>query len=248
MEPIFWGNQVPGGSSVEEARPYIEHYSYDKTGGLVEKRHEYALDAAHGVAQWKRTYQTDAASNRLVAMGLGGESRGYVYDGGGNLVQENSERHYEWDHAGRLRAFRVQAAGSPASSYGAYGYDGVGQRVQKVSIRGGGAHATVYVDGIFEHHQILDGTSMPAQANELHVMDDASRVASWRVGPDIFNAQKPAVRYELEDHLGNLYVDWKRTRARARSLNRWNRDCHLDTSTVTLRRRFSPRFYPTHQG
>ncbi|RVU42816.1 hypothetical protein EA187_15005 [Lujinxingia sediminis] len=25
VEPIFWGNQVPGGSSVEEARPYIEH-------------------------------------------------------------------------------------------------------------------------------------------------------------------------------------------------------------------------------
>ncbi|RAL19961.1 hypothetical protein DL240_19490, partial [Lujinxingia litoralis] len=206
VEPIFWGNQVPGGSSVEETRPYIEHYSYDKTGGLVEKRHEYALAATSGVAQWKRTYQMDAASNRLVAMGLGGESRGYTYDGGGNLVQENSERHYEWDHAGRLRAFRVQAAGSPASSYGAYGYDGTGQRVQKVSIRGGVAHATVYVDGIFEHHQILDGTSAPAQANELHVMDDASRVASRRVGPDIFNAQKPAVRYELGDHLGSSSV------------------------------------------
>ena len=108
-----------------------------------------------------------------------------------------------------MKAFRVQPVGSPASKYGAYAYDGGGQRVLKVSIQGSVPHSTVYIDGIFEHHRIhLEGEEIE-ENNDLHIMDDASRVAIHRIGPDIFSTDKPALQYQLGDHLGssNVVVD-----------------------------------------
>ena len=211
LEPVPWGNQIPGGSGFEDARPYFESYEYDKAGNLTEKKHEYPQALIGGTATWKRTYTQESGSNRMVSMGLGSESYAYQYDPGGNLVQENTERHYEWDHAGQMKAFRVQPTGSPASKYGAYAYDGGGQRVLKVSIQGSVPHSTVYIDGIFEHHRIhLEGEGEEVEENnDLHIMDDASRVAIHRIGPDIFDTQKPALQYQLGDHLGssNVVVD-----------------------------------------
>ncbi len=66
-----------------------------------------------------------------------------------------------------------------------------------VRVSGGNYTSTTYIDGIFE--LLTDGTDIQ---NTLHVMDDKSRIATIRLGYD-FGDTTPAVKYVLEDHLGN---------------------------------------------
>lgn len=76
--------------------------------------------------------------------------------------------------------------------------DAGGNRVKKlVRVSGGNYTSTTYIDGIFEH--LTDGTDIQ---NTLHVMDDKSRIATIRLGYD-FGDTTPAVKYVLEDHMGN---------------------------------------------
>ena len=65
----------------------------------------------------------------------------YGYDSVGNCVSEGSERKYEWDHAGRLRSFRNQAADtSEPTQYVQFLYDAAGQRVKKLNRKRTGAN------------------------------------------------------------------------------------------------------------
>lgn len=66
-----------------------------------------------------------------------------------------------------------------------------------VRVSGGNYTSTSYIDGVFE--ELTDGTDTQ---NTLHVMDDKSRVATFRLG-EAFGDTTPALKYVLEDHLGN---------------------------------------------
>ena len=202
-QPVPWGDHIPGGSSYEDARPYREEYTFDGAGNLTHKKHVFA-NASSGTTTWTKTFPITTGTNRLNEVTLGTDTHTYTHDAAGHITQENTERHYEWDVAGHLRAFRVQTPASPASMYGAYAYDAAGQRTLKVSITGSPPVSTVYIDGLFEHHR--RHTQTPEENNTLHVMDDTARVATRRVGPDIFQTTKPAVLYHLADHLGSANV------------------------------------------
>lgn len=134
----------------------------------------------------------------------------YSYDSVGNCVSEGSERKYEWDHAGRLRSFRNQAADtSEPTQYVQYLYDAAGQRVKKLNRKQTGANwdAVVYIDGVLELRTPKRGATTK-QGLELHVLDGQKRLGRRRSG-DSFDS-KPDNLLVLGDHLGsaNVELDW----------------------------------------
>jgi RHS repeat-associated protein len=183
----------------QDTRSYTETYDYDDVGNLTKLTHAYGT----GSDQWVRDYTTESGSNRISGMDVGGNSYTYSHDAAGNMAQENTARHFEWDQAGRMRAFRNQVTGSEATVFAHYNYDGGGQRVQKVVTRGAKTTRTVYVEGVFEHRQVLENDAITDENQTLHLMDDTRRVATHRVGPRV-DGSNPAgedTQYHLSDHL-----------------------------------------------
>lgn len=104
----------------------------------------------------------------------------HTYDAGGNMVRERTERHFEWDHADRMRAFRNQVdVSSRPTIYALYLYDSGGQRVKKLVIKGSSYRTSNYLGSAFEHHaefDKLDGTGTGKSENcLLHVAGVAMR-------------------------------------------------------------------------
>jgi len=129
----------------------------------------------------------------------------YTYDPCGHLLDETLSRHFEWDYTGRMRVFRTQSLNAPASEHAHYLYDAGGQRVLKlVRYQSGDHEVTVYIDGVFEEYRWAQGTTQPKRTTRLHVMDNQSRIAAWRLGDS--DDAKPATLYHLGDHLGNNSV------------------------------------------
>jgi RHS repeat-associated protein len=188
--------------SPQNTRQYTETYAYDEVGGLTQLVHDYGSPSA----QWVRDYTTEAGSNRMTGLEVGGNTYTYAYDSGGNLVQENTERHFEWDFGGRMRAFRNQVSGSAPTVFAHYSYDGGGQRVQKVVCRGAKTTRTVYIGGVFEHQQVIENDAVTVENQTLHLMDDAKRIATYRVGGELDGVQRPKTRYHLGDHLQSSSV------------------------------------------
>lgn len=130
------------------------------------------------------------------------------YDATGNMVQEHTERHFEWDHADRMQVFRNQVDASRPTTYAVYLYDSFRMRVKKLVINGGnGYRTTTYLGSAFEHHseQKLDGGDKVENCT-LHVVDDKSRIAIVRVGPtfDENGAKEYPVQYHIGDHLASI--------------------------------------------
>jgi RHS repeat-associated protein len=180
-------------------REYTETYRYDSEGGLLSLRH------ANGGDAFTRTFATATGGTRVVSMTSGSATFEHRYDAAGNVVSEGLSRHFEWDHAGRLRVFRSQVDGSSPTVHAHYLYDAGGQRVKKVVRKQGRVETTVYVDGIFQLHRVV--TSADAvENNTLHVMDDERRLAEVRVGSAFPDDATPAVKYHLDDHLHSSAV------------------------------------------
>ena len=142
-------------------------------------------------------------------MKVGSTSLGYQFDPKGNLKSETTSRHFEWDHADRMKVFRTQTSGSEPSLYALYLYDPSGHRTKKlVRKQGGGIEVTDYIDGVFEYQRTVSN-GVTRENNSLHIMDNQSRVAIVRIGNPFPDDATPAVKYHLGDHLGssNLVVD-----------------------------------------
>ncbi|MCI0723917.1 MAG: FG-GAP-like repeat-containing protein [Acidobacteria bacterium] len=186
-------------------RPYAERYTYDRAGNLTRLRH------TSGQGSFTRGFNLVAGTNRLQTVTIGADSHSYAYDVDGNLIRENTERHFEWDHSDRMRVYRTQPAGAEPSVHAHYLYDGSGQRVMKLVRRQGGQYEVrVYIDELFEHYRW--GQNGPNagqnQNNRLHIMDNQKRIALKRVGRQRPDDRGPEVQYHLGDHLGssNLVV------------------------------------------
>jgi RHS repeat-associated protein len=183
---------------------YQQEYTYDPAGNLLR------LDHADRTSSRSRVFDLVAGTNRLRSMATGQFEITFGYDAGGNLVQETTSRHFEWDHGDRMKAFRTQTGTSEPSVHAHYLYGAGGERVKKLVRRQGGAvEVTTYIDGMFEHHRrgAADG---PAPASTtVHVLDAGQRILMAREGQPHPDDQGPAVRYLLGDHLAssNLTVD-----------------------------------------
>ncbi len=69
-----------------------------------------------------------------------------------------------------------------------------------------GCHISRGIQPAFSIKRIHHDTQADEENNTLHVMDDTSRIATKRVGPDIFSTTKPATLYHMGDHLGSSNV------------------------------------------
>lgn len=173
---------------------------------------EWAMHAAdHLTGAWPNPPGNPLthAVQRVAGGAPPGGGQTHFYDANGNLVRENTERHFEWDHADRLKVFRNQTGDSRPTIYALYLYDAGGQRVKKLVVTGNRYRTTTYLGSAFEHHteQNLDRTDK-AENFSLQVMDDRSRIAIVRVGPAFEGdgAAEHPVQYHLGDHLGSSAV------------------------------------------
>jgi RHS repeat-associated protein len=177
-----------------QTRAYTEHYSYDSVGNLTRLAHNGGPGGS-----FTRALTPAAAGNRLAVMSSGGTEYGYEYDVSGNMVREGASRHFEWDYADQVRAFRV-ASGAVDSLHAHYLYDGSGARTKKLVRKQNGnkIEVTINIAGLFEHHRIVQGNTV-SENNTLHVMDAESRLATVRVGAPFAGDDTPAVKYHLGD-------------------------------------------------
>lgn len=172
-------------------RAYQEDYTHDAGGNLATLKHGSI-----------RTMNLIPGTNRVASVQNGATLYHYTYDANGNLTQENTERFFDWDSSDRLRVFRTQTGSAEPSVYAQYSYDAKSMRVQKVvRLQGGKIRRTIYIDGIFEHHQSFDGEN-----NDQHILDNQSRLAMIRTGPAFPKDTSPAVKYFIGDHLGSANV------------------------------------------
>jgi RHS repeat-associated protein len=225
---------APGAANQNNAKdltaPYTERFEYDAAGNMLATRHTgngSTWTRSFGIGgftptQWRQ--ESRARSNGFTAGGqvwaappgnhltnagdnMPGAPTTRAYDQSGNLIAENTDRHFAWDHADRLRGFFVQAGAGMRSIDAQYSYDSAGQRVVKVvRTQGSGQQITVYIDGVFEHCRWSGGTTPPGANTEVHVMDTESRIARFRFGPEHPDDGGPQVQFHLGDHLGSSAV------------------------------------------
>ena len=194
---------TPRPHDVNLTRAYVEEYTYDSLGNISRLAHRT------GGAGFVRDFEMVPGSNRLASLTVGATAFDYEHDASGNLTQETTSRHFEWDHSDRLRVYRTQIAGAEPSVYAHCLYDAAGQRVKKLIRKQGGiVEATIYIDGVFEHHREARGEESH-ENSLLHVLDDQKRIAIVRIGAAFEDDRAPAVQYHLGDHLGssNVVVD-----------------------------------------
>jgi RHS repeat-associated protein len=203
LQPVIppWLNTITP-QDPTKTRFYMRHYQYDRAGNLTELKH-----VVNGNTIFRRLFEIVADNNRLSTVNIGQSTFTYRYDDNGNLCQENTERHFTWDHSDRLIAFTNQAEESPhASVEGRYLYDSDGIRVKKwVRTNGTSTESIVYINGIFEHHRWPKNGEIK-QNNHLHIMDDRQRIALVRRGAAHSNELEPKIQYHLGEHLGNSNV------------------------------------------
>lgn len=191
-----WNNQ-PRCADLTRTRGYIEKYRYDPLGNLLEMRHH-----TNGKS-FVREFILAAGGNRLQTLISGETKYGYSYDANGNLLGEDSSRHFEWNYSDQLKVFRTQVGTAEPSVHAHYFYGVGGQRVKKlVRKQGGQVDITIYIDGVFEHHRLISAKTI-IENSILHVMDDQQRIATVRVGNPFSDDSTPAVKYHIADHLGS---------------------------------------------
>jgi RHS repeat-associated protein len=215
----------------DRTRFYSETYTYDPAGNMLQLRHADAWTRHFGISCFSPEVWAEKVENYLRRgeeqdWGQNGNrlthcgddeamtSPSHKFDANGNLIKENCNRHYAWDHADRLVGFADRARiDSDPTKQACYLYDAGGMRVKKLIRIGAQAEpesasveTTVYIDDVFEHH-LRPGDS-PSENNTLHVMDNQSRVATVRAGgafPDD-GAPTMRVKYHPGDHLGSSHV------------------------------------------
>jgi RHS repeat-associated protein len=194
-----WADQ-PRCTDLTRTRAYTERYAYDPVGNLLRLEHR------NDNGGFTRELTTETANNRLQEMKIGQTLYAYTFDANGNLRSETTSRHFEWNHADQMKAFRTQIDSAEPSVYAHYLYDAAGQRVKKlVRKQGGQIEVTHYVDAVFEHHRWGSG-AQAGENNHLHVMDDQQRIALVRFGNAHPQDTGPAVQFHLGDHLGSATV------------------------------------------
>jgi RHS repeat-associated protein len=198
MQPDPWDDLARVGDPAA-ARGVAETFHYDVASNLVELKHS-------GGSSFTRTFNIAPGSNRLSAMVTGSTSVAYQYDASGNLIVENTDRRFEWDHANRLRSFCRQAGAAEPSVHAHYLYGADGRRVMKFVRKQGGLHEiTVRIDGVFEHYRWDQGGSRH-ENNRISIGDPraAAPEATLRVGDA--DDQRPDTQYQYSDHLGSVHL------------------------------------------
>jgi RHS repeat-associated protein len=201
---------IPRCNDLTKTRRYEESYRYDRLGNIEELNHAI-LNGQPRTNGFVRQFKHRPGTNQLTTMKFGRTTFDYKYDENGNMTDETTSRHFEWDHSDRMKVFRNQTLVADAENanhlaeptvYAHYLYNSAGMRVKKfVRMKGGSVEVTEYVDGLFEFQR-----ASGVENNTVHIMDGATRIATVRVGPPFPDDKTPAVKYHIGDHLGSSSV------------------------------------------
>ena len=224
------GAQTPNQDNAPDVTvTYAETYAYDPAGNMLTIKHSRARAPA-----WTRGFgmgfmAPDAWNqewrNRLNAPNVWANPRGdqlthvgddllsfpqtHRFDANGNLLQENTERYFAWDHADRLTGFLNRATPASIPTVDVrylYGADRI--RVKKWVRENGSSssdESITCVDRAFEHHR-WQKSRQTNQNNSLHVTDGRSRIALVRVGTVPRDDTEATVQHHLGDHLGSCTI------------------------------------------
>ncbi len=187
---------APRCSDADRTRSYQQGYTYDEADNLVAMRH------TAGASSSTRVLTLAEGSNRLARAQVGSTTVEYTYDAAGHVVGESPARHLTWDHADRMREFRLQP-GTAVSLRAVYLYDGAGRRVKKLVRTPDRTESTVYIDELYEHTRVTT-SGRTDEHTVLNVADDQARVARIRAGTPLQDDPTPPLTYEHTDHLGSV--------------------------------------------
>jgi RHS repeat-associated protein len=110
-------------------------------------------------------------------------------------------------------AYYTQPEGTEPSIYSHYSYDSSGHRIKKLVRKQGGQHveSSVYIDNLFEYHELIKPQSKVTENNTIHILDNRGAVAIVRIGDASpgDGAPEQNIKYYLGDHLGstNIVID-----------------------------------------
>jgi RHS repeat-associated protein len=198
-------------------RRYRETYEYDRVGNLLAMAHDRVVAGGGLNREWRRRYEYEAASNRLLGTSVPGDaddqySARYAHDAAGNLREMPHLGDLAWDHASRLAHVSKQVQGGGAANDVYFAYDATGERVRKVYVHGGLVEERIYLGGYEVYRR--RGAASPApdlERQTLHVMDDARRIALVET-KTIDTATpghqpSPRLRFQLDNHLGSSSLE-----------------------------------------
>jgi RHS repeat-associated protein len=182
---------------------YSETYRYDPAGNLLELGYSTTSDRRlrrrFGIGGRAPEDWAASPDNQVSSLTVGQTVQTYRFDPNGNLVAQNSERVYTWDHADRMIGFSVRA-GTTVTLRARYLYGADGSRVKKWVRRAAVSESTTYVDREFEHHR------WASASNTIHVFDSAARLGLRNVGPRRPDDLGPQTQFHHADQLGNCVL------------------------------------------
>lgn len=186
-------------SDATALRGYERKWNYDEVGNIVALIH-----SANSNGQWNRAYNYAATSNRLESTTVGQTRLTYAHNVHGSMTSMPHLSAMDWDFAERLS--HVQKG----SDHAYYNYDGSGQRIRKVVVKGNITETRLYLGG-FEVYRKSIGGLTDTERETLHVMDDKKRVAMVETltvenGSPVANLV-PTQRYQLDNHLGSASLE-----------------------------------------
>jgi RHS repeat-associated protein len=188
-------------------RNYVENYSYDAVGNVLQMIHQ----AANG--NWTRAYAYDEpnvtpTNNRLTSTSLGSLKEPYTYDADGNMTQMPHLPQMTWDFKDQLASTQQQVVNNAPGEATCYVYDASGQRARKVTQSGGGTKTKerIYLGGYEVYREyVSDGSTVTLERQTLHVVDDKRRVAMAETNTT--SGAATVVRYQFDNHLGSASLE-----------------------------------------
>jgi RHS repeat-associated protein len=183
---------------------YRESFTYDPVGNILEIAH----DAEHPAGRWRRRYEYDAESNRLLRTGGPRpddrrDSAHYAHDACGNMTSMPHLSEMRWDHASRLVA--VDRAGGGLAYFA---NDGKGDRVRKVYEHSGIIEERIYL-GAYEvyRRRAAGDLEIGFERETIHVMNGDRRLALVETNTVDESAAVSRARYQLDDHLASSVME-----------------------------------------
>jgi len=204
---------------------YVETYTYDSVGNIQAVAHVGSQPASSG---WTRSYAYNEVSqlapsiatysNRLSSTSVGGVTDSYSYAGNGGIHGLMTSMPHltamAWNSLDQLQSTsrqRVKDSDTVAeTTY--YIYDASGQRVRKVTERGGTGSRlkeTIYVKNVDIRRKYAgDGMTVTLERQTVHIADGSKKVAEVETrtqGTD--KSPQRLIRYKYSNHIGSACLE-----------------------------------------
>jgi RHS repeat-associated protein len=183
-------------------RSYLETYTYDHIGNLLELFHS----AGGGANTWTRTYSYTTGTNRLASNTIPGGSATYTHDAHGSIT---SMPHLASITYGPFDQMESADLGGGGDAY--YQYDASGQRVRKLIDTGANLIKERIYLGAYEIYREHISGDIDLERQSLHVMDGTRRVALLETltieDGDPVTTPVTHQRFQLGNHLDSALLE-----------------------------------------